>query len=193
VADPDPPQLPTTSYAVLGLLSFGGEFSGYDLKKWADFSLRFFFWSPATSNIYGELKRLRSLGYVTAREAPQDDLRNKRMFSITPAGQAALEQWLDEAPVEPPVLKEHGLLRVWLGHATDRDRLIEVVTEQEDIARRTLDELRDSLSKARKNERYSNAVLVEEWCERVTEARADAYADLRAKLAKSRNSTRART
>ena len=44
----DRTRLPTTSYAVLGLLSFRGAMSGYDLKKWSDFSLRFFFWSPAT-------------------------------------------------------------------------------------------------------------------------------------------------
>jgi DNA-binding PadR family transcriptional regulator len=180
------PQLPTTAWAVLGLLSFGGELSGYDLKKWADFSLRFFFWSPATSNIYGELKRLRSLGYVAAREAPQDDLRNKRMFSITDAGRAALETWLADAPIEPPVLKEHALLRVWLGHNTDRDRLIEIVDAQEKAANETLAELKHSIAVARKNERYSYAVLVEEWCEQVTEARAAAYADLRTKLARKR-------
>ena len=28
--------LPATGYAVLGLLSFGRELSGYELKKWAD-------------------------------------------------------------------------------------------------------------------------------------------------------------
>src|SRR5437899_2905799 len=62
----DRTRLPTTSYAVLGLLSFRGAMSRYDLKKWSDFSLRFFCWSPATSNIYGELKRLRSLGDAPA-------------------------------------------------------------------------------------------------------------------------------
>ncbi|GAA2882703.1 hypothetical protein [Streptomyces mexicanus] len=35
------PALPASSWAVLGLLSFGEELSGYDLKKWADRSLRF--------------------------------------------------------------------------------------------------------------------------------------------------------
>lgn len=37
---------------MLGLLSFDQELSGYDLKKWADGSLRFFYWSPAISQIY---------------------------------------------------------------------------------------------------------------------------------------------
>ena len=37
--------LPATGYAVLGLLSFGKALSGYELKRWADHSLRYFFWS----------------------------------------------------------------------------------------------------------------------------------------------------
>jgi len=46
------PMVPATGYAVLGLLSFGEALSGYDLKQWADHSLRYFFWSPAQSAIY---------------------------------------------------------------------------------------------------------------------------------------------
>ena len=61
---PGDKQLPTTAYAVLGLVSFG-ETSGYDLKQFADRSINYFFWSPATSQIYAELRRLKSLGYVS--------------------------------------------------------------------------------------------------------------------------------
>jgi len=59
--------LPATGYAVLGLLSFGRELTGYELKQWADGSLRFFYWSPAVSQIYSELKRLE-IGPVVQRE-----------------------------------------------------------------------------------------------------------------------------
>ena len=38
-----PVMLPPSSYAVLGLLSFGRALSGYDLKQWADHSLHYFF------------------------------------------------------------------------------------------------------------------------------------------------------
>src|SRR3954462_6614469 len=110
----DQRDLPATGWAVLGLLSFGRELSGYDLKKWADSSLGFFYWSPAVSQIYGELKRLEGLGYITSREVPQDDLRNKRVYAITGAGEEALTDWVQHAPVEPPVLKHGVLLRVWL-------------------------------------------------------------------------------
>ncbi|MDJ0428984.1 PadR family transcriptional regulator, partial [Rhodococcus fascians] len=41
--------LRSTSWPVLGILSFGEELSGYDLKKWASYSVRFFYWSPSFS------------------------------------------------------------------------------------------------------------------------------------------------
>ena len=62
-----PPQLRATSYAVLGLLSFGQELSGFDMKSWADWSLKFFYWAPSYSQIYGELHKLEELGLVASR------------------------------------------------------------------------------------------------------------------------------
>ena len=64
-------ELPATAWTVLGLLSFGTDLSGYDLKKWADNSLRFFYWSPAASQIYAELRRLERLGYATSTVASE--------------------------------------------------------------------------------------------------------------------------
>ena len=75
--------LPTTAYAVLGLLTFG-EMSGYDLKRMANQSIRYFFWSPASSQIYSELRRLKSLGYATEREVAQERRPDKRLYQITP-------------------------------------------------------------------------------------------------------------
>ena len=98
--------LPATGYAVLGLLSFGEELSGYDLKKWADHSLRFFYWSPAISQIYSELKRLERLGYVEARERPQDEPPQQARLPHHRRGGDALAGWVEHEPVEPPVLKD---------------------------------------------------------------------------------------
>lgn len=118
-----------TGYAVLGLLSFGRELSGYDLKKWADHSLSLFFWSPAMSQIYGELRRLETLGLVSAREVPQDDLRNKRVYRLTDAGDEELRRWLHDSPVDVPVLKHPAMLRLWLGHMMEGEQLRSVLAE----------------------------------------------------------------
>ena len=47
-----------TAYALLGLLTFGDELTGYELKQRADNTLRFYWVAPAMSQIYSELARL---------------------------------------------------------------------------------------------------------------------------------------
>lgn len=175
----DEPALPSTSYAVLGLLSFGRELSGYELKKWADHSLRYFYWSPALSNIYGELRRLEARGYVEARAVAQDELRNKRLFAITPAGRAALAAWVQGQPPAPLVTKDQLLLKVWAGHIVPGERLEALVAEEERLAAETVDAVRYSLGSA---DRYGNSALVERFCLRMSEARVAALAELRAAL-----------
>jgi DNA-binding PadR family transcriptional regulator len=163
-------ELAGTGWAVLGLLSFGEELSGYDLKKWADNSLRFFYWSPAISQIYGELKRLEGLGYVTAREVPQDDLRNKRLYRITPEGEEALRRWVQHSPVDPPMLKHGVVLRVWLGHLAEPSDLRAVVEQHRDFAGGMIDDLSAARrgAEATPARQYSAAVI--RWGQRYYEA-----------------------
>jgi DNA-binding PadR family transcriptional regulator len=158
--------LSTTAYCVLGLLSFDRELSGYDLKKWADHSLSLFYWSPATSQIYGELRRLETHGYVSSREVPQDELRNKRVYVMTESGKDILTRWLVEEPVGVPVLKHPVLLRVWLGHLVEPERLRAVIQEHLDQTTRQLEVLgRDlQITSADADMRYPELIL--RWAER---------------------------
>lgn len=129
---PATPQLRATSYAVLGLLSFDQELSGFDMKRWADWSLRFFYWAPSYSQIYGELHKLESLGLVTSRmdhktTPRRRGERGKRVYRITTAGERALTAWANESPDEPAVLKHGVMLRMWLGHKADPAKLKDVM------------------------------------------------------------------
>jgi len=169
-ADDVAPDLPSTAMAVLGLLSFGRELSGYDLKKWADSSLRFFYWSPAASQVYGELRRLERLGLVESRVAAQDDLRNKRLFRITPSGLAAITHWVQHAPVEPPVLKHGVALRTWLGHLADPDSLRAVVREHRDNSASMARDAALASASAAQTEGWEFPALVTRWSQRYYEA-----------------------
>ncbi|MFD5508375.1 PadR family transcriptional regulator [Streptomyces sp. NPDC127051] len=127
--------LPATGWAVLGLLSFGEELSGYDLKKWSDRSLRFFYWSPSFSQIYSELKRLEKAGYASSRLVAQETgTRDKRVYRITDEGMAAVREWARETPAEPPVLKHGPMLRLWLGHLLEPDQMREVLLRHQEFA-----------------------------------------------------------
>ena len=133
--------LPTTTYAVLGLLNLGRELSGYEVRQWALQSLKFFYWTPAQSHIYRELRRLQELGMVQGRDVAQSDRPNKRVFAITEPGRLEFARWLDEAPIAPPVMKYDSALRLFFGHVARPGRLEQVLDEHRAAVQRTLDEL----------------------------------------------------
>lgn len=174
------PMVPATGYAVLGLLSFGEALSGYDLKQWADHSLRYFFWSPAQSAIYTELRRLEDLGCVRP-VGPTEGPHGRQRYRITAAGQRALSAWVTSSPTAPTVVKDHALLKVWLGHAGDRDSLLAVVAAERKAAEDLLDEVRYSAQRAEEARRGYTA-LVERFCERLAAARLAAVEELAAGL-----------
>lgn len=124
---PGHPNLPATSWAVLGMLSFGEELTGNDLKKWADWSIGFFYWSPSVSQVYAELKKLEEHGLVSSRQVADEGSRGRRVYAITETGLIALRQWSGQPSVEIPVLKHSVMLRLWMGHLQTPDELKRIV------------------------------------------------------------------
>ena len=114
----------TNTYAILGLISFG-EMSGYDLKRFADRSIHYFFWSPAVSQMYSELRRLKSMGLVTERRVEQQTRPDKRLYKITPCGRKELQRWLDYPDVNQDVRKSTLLLKLFFGRDTSHQVVID--------------------------------------------------------------------
>ncbi|MFD4375393.1 PadR family transcriptional regulator [Streptomyces sp. NPDC058486] len=166
--------LPATSWAVLGLLSFGRELSGYDLKKWADRSLGLFYWSPSFSQIYSELRRLETAGYATSRlVAPESGSRDKRIYRITEEGLAAVRAWAGTAPVDPPVLKHGPLLRLWLGHLLEPDRVREILAGHRDRSETMRRRAAADAAEAGADEAWAYPLLTLTWAERYYAAERD--------------------
>ncbi|SEM04429.1 PadR family transcriptional regulator [Streptacidiphilus jiangxiensis] len=184
MADDDAPlQLPATSWAVLGLLSFGEELSGYDLKKWADASLRYFYWSPSFSQIYAELRRLEGAGCVTSRLVePEAGARPKRLYRITDAGLGAVRVWAREAPVDPPMLKHPPLLRLWLGHLAQPDRLRRTLEDHRADAEGLRARAAADLARAADEPGWAYPLLALKWSERYYAAQAELMEGLRVDL-----------
>ena len=111
------------------MLSFGEELTGNDLKKWADWSIGFYYWSPSVSQVYAELKKLEKLGLVRSRLVSEPGTRGRRMYAITEPGVDAVRTWSREAPVEVPVLKHSVMLRMYMGHLNDPDQLKAIVRD----------------------------------------------------------------
>jgi DNA-binding PadR family transcriptional regulator len=85
--------LTNTAYVLLGFLNTHPH-SGYDIKRLADHSTRFF-WQISYGQIYPELKRLVEQGLV-AVQAGSRGMRARHVYSITAKGRAALRTWLAE-------------------------------------------------------------------------------------------------
>ncbi|MBA3410132.1 MAG: PadR family transcriptional regulator [Geodermatophilaceae bacterium] len=111
--------LPTTSYAILGLLTFGQELSGYELKQWADSTLRFYWTAPAMSQIYTEVNRLAQRRLVLSREVGGGPSRTTTRYRVSAKGARELRRWLAESEPGFPVLKHPIALRLLLGHLLD--------------------------------------------------------------------------
>jgi DNA-binding PadR family transcriptional regulator len=157
--------LPITSWALLGLLSFGDDapgMTGYELKQRADFTLRFYWVSPAMSQVYSELRRLHAAGLVS----PDGEGRGTR-WSLTKQGRAALEQWMQETPAGFPVFMHPVALRLMIGHLADHatlERILEEYAEEVAAARADLADVRSSLEGAdAPGEPFHHPSLVADW------------------------------
>jgi len=109
-----------TELAVLGLLAWSGESSGYELHKLAGRSVGFI-WAPARSQLYAVLKRLAKAGLVHGRHVVQADRPDKRLFSISDAGTAMLREWLDSVEAIEPEDRDGVLLKLFFGAFGDPD------------------------------------------------------------------------
>src|SRR5690349_5022418 len=81
-------------FAILGLLA-RESLTGYDLTKRFDTTIAFF-WSAKHSQIYPELATLTKEGLVTYEVVTQTSKPNKKVYTITPEGIAALAAWVSE-------------------------------------------------------------------------------------------------
>jgi DNA-binding PadR family transcriptional regulator len=108
----------TLGHVLLGLLARKPA-SGYDLAQTLKGPVDFF-WQARHSQIYPELARLDQLGYVEVQHVPQTERPDKKIYSITETGQAALEEWVT-APVDVPVIRDELVLKaycLWLADPT---------------------------------------------------------------------------
>lgn len=114
--------LTPTEYAVLGLLTWG-EQSGYDLQKYAERSVGYF-WTPAKSRIYAILPRLVDEGLVRRRDIAQSGRPNKQLYRLTKAGEEELRRWVAEGPLEPETSRNTLLVKLFFGELAEPEDIV---------------------------------------------------------------------
>ena len=96
---------------MLGLLDTGGAQSGYDLLKRVERGVGYL-WAPAKSGLYTVLGRLSDAGLATSVTAKERG-PTKAVYSITPAGVAALHAWVTDAKLELASPRDPFLLKLF--------------------------------------------------------------------------------
>lgn len=160
------PELPATSWAVLGILSFEEELSGYAIKRWADQSLAYFYWAPSQSQIYTELRRLERLGLAVSRIERTHETKSRRMYAITDYGRVSMRRWADDIPSEPVMLKHPYMLRLWAAHNGDLDRLRAALRQHRDDALRRAEKAAAHARGSQREELWRFSGFALEWSER---------------------------
>jgi PadR family transcriptional regulator, regulatory protein AphA len=133
-------RLTPTSYIVLGLLEFAGESTPYALKQLVAGSVGYF-WTLQHAQLYTEPERLASAGYVS--ETREETGRRRRLYTITAAGRAALEEWRNEPTSELAELREPALLKLFFGADPKRLAATQVAANRERLEE--YEAIRDSM------------------------------------------------
>ena len=128
-----PPELTTTSYAILGLLAIK-PWTTYELAQQMGRALGQF-WPRAESKLYEEPKKLVAHGMARA-SAERVGRRPRTVYTITPKGRRALAAWVP-APGAGPVLEFEALVKVFFAeHGSKADLLATIERVRDEVAER---------------------------------------------------------
>ena len=112
--------LPTTAYALLGLLSLR-PWTTYELAQQAQRSLRLM-WPVAERQLYEQPKLLARHGLASVRKEATG-ARQRTVYEITPAGRKALRSWLDETDGAFEIRSEF-LLRIFFAEQGTKSAML---------------------------------------------------------------------
>jgi DNA-binding PadR family transcriptional regulator len=108
-------------YAILGFLNYH-PYTGYDLKKIFDTSIRHF-WPADQSQIYRTLSKLTESGWAEMEKVPQDDRPDRKVYHITDSGRAALREWIaGPPPLDAP--RSAPLIQVFFSGQLSNEELL---------------------------------------------------------------------
>ncbi|MFH9613301.1 PadR family transcriptional regulator [Streptomyces pratensis] len=114
-------------HAVLAAL-LDGEYSGYQLAKTFDVGVANF-WHALPQQLYAELTKLEEEGLIAGRQVIQVTRPNKRLFRVTDAGRAALEEFAASVS-KPSFIRDDLLVKVQVADRIGTAAVIEELEER---------------------------------------------------------------
>lgn len=126
-----------TSYVVLGVIALRGPTTSYDLGRYVATSTEYF-WPVQHAQLYREPKRLAAAGLLDVEAEP--DGRRRQFFTLTDAGQAALDAWLDAPAEDLYELRDAGLVKLQFSPLMRPESRRALVQQQLAVRRERLEE-----------------------------------------------------
>lgn len=116
------------AHAILGLLQ-QEERTGYDLKTSCFDRCIAHLWPADQAQIYRTLDKLVGQGWITCTVEIQSDRPNRKVYSVTEAGQAELIRWL-QCPQPLPTVREPLLIQMYFAAQLSNDAIIHLLEQQ---------------------------------------------------------------
>jgi len=138
-------ELSKPAYVVLGMIATGRR-SGYVMSRTAKEATRHF-WATSDGQIYPQLKKLSDEGYIEGERESQGG-RERVVYSLTPKGREALDDWLNSDAKSHFELRDEGLLRLFFAEELSVDQLRAQIEVMRRRHRRAIEHLEDLRPKA---------------------------------------------
>jgi len=136
---------------LLGLLAIE-PMSGYDLRLTIRESIGHF-WNESYGQIYPNLKKLATEGFVTSKIERQKGKPDRHVCSITRKGRERLTQWL-QVPPQPEIPRNELLLKLFFSAQVSPDIPIEYLERMVDTERGLLQQFRQVHDTIARNRQY---------------------------------------
>jgi DNA-binding PadR family transcriptional regulator len=115
-------------YAIMALLARRPS-TGYELAARTRQPLGYF-WSAQHSQIHAELRRLMDAGLARFDAKPGPGPHQKKVYSLTAAGQGELSRWVPQPPASTGGGRDDILLKAYAAWAADPDAMRDLFASQ---------------------------------------------------------------
>ena len=136
-------------YTLLALISKQPN-TGYGIGRLLQDPFRHL-WGARLQQIYSELSKLEGQGLVEAESIASPNRPAKKIYTLTPAGEEALDRWLKEPPV-PLLSKSDLLVKLYCLERLPNDVIVRRLEERQAEYEGVAHALRDKLTKTRRTD-----------------------------------------
>jgi DNA-binding PadR family transcriptional regulator len=135
----------SVKYGLLGILSKRPQ-HGYELKRSFE-QITGGFWELNYGQIYQTLDRLESEGFVTYTVEQEENVPDKKVYAITPAGRGALAEWLAHPEPRPRPLRDELFIRLAVMSSGEAKPIFELLEAHAQIYLGKMQELTQAKSR----------------------------------------------